>query len=292
MVAVYVGFSLLGALEFGAWGGPLSPMAGLFVLLLAPEFYQPLRDLSAAWHDKAAADAVLDEVNSYLVAPRAPLLGTGGAGTRLGGSAQVALLGCKTPNGRRLPDIRIAAGERVALIGPSGVGKTSVLRLMAGLLAPDQGQVLVGDQILTAQNADRWRARLGWMPQAPHFMAGSLRYNLTLGRTGDLDASLRCAGVDQVVLGLPKGLATSLGETGAGLSGGEARRITLARAIFGSPDLFLADEPTADLDPPTAGVVTDGLLSQAARGATLVVATHDLALAARMDRIIDLGSAR
>lgn len=86
-------------------------------------------------------------------------------------------------------------------------------------------------------------------------------------------------------------MKTRLGETGAGLSGGEARRMTLARAILSAPDLILADEPTADLDSATATLVTDGLLAEAARGATLIIATHDPALAARMDRVIDLGAA-
>lgn len=287
MVAVYVGFSLLGALEFGAWGGVLSAQAGILLLLLAPDFYQPLRDLSAAWHDKAAADAVLDELAQYRADPGTPLPGTGGPAARLPGPPSLSLHGCRTPSGRVLPDIVIAPGERVALIGPSGSGKTSVLRLMAGL---DLGPVTVAGQPLTDTTADAWRARLGWMPQQPHFLSGSLRQNLTLGRTGDLAAALETAAVQDVVGAMPQGLGTRLGETGAGLSGGEARRITLARAVYGGPDVILADEPTADLDAATARAVTQGLLAQA-KGVTLVVATHDPVLAARMDRIIDLGSA-
>jgi len=286
MVAVYVGFSLLGALEFGAWGGALSPQAGIFLLLLAPEFYQPLRDLSAAWHDKAAADAVLDELASHAADPGTPLPGLGGLAARLPGPASLSLRGCRTPSGRILPDIVIAPGERVALVGTSGTGKTSALRLMAGL---ELGPVTVAGQPLTAGNADAWRARLGWMPQAPHFLTGSLAQNLTLGRKGDLAAALDAAAVGAVVRAMPQGLGTRLGETGGGLSGGEARRITLARAVYGSPDVILADEPTADLDAATAQAVTKGLLAQS-QGVTLVVATHDPALAARMDRIIDLGA--
>jgi ATP-binding cassette subfamily C protein CydD len=189
-----------------------------------------------------------------------------------------------------LPEITIAAGERVALIGPSGSGKTSALRLMAGLSLPEQGRVIVAGQPLVADNADAWRARLGWMPQAVHMLTGSLRHNVTLGRAGDLDQSLRGASVAHIVAALPQGTATPLGETGGGLSGGEARRITLARALHGMPDVILADEPTADLDAATARLVSNALLAQAARGATVVVATHDPALAARMDRIIDLGA--
>lgn len=292
MVAVYVGFSLLGALDFGAWGADLTPRAGIFLLLLAPEFYQPLRDLSAAWHDKAAATAVIDEMAAYSLDAGAQLPGTGGPAARLSGPAGVRLSGCVTPEGKALPDITIAPGERIALVGASGTGKTSALRLMAGLDLPQAGSVIVAGQRLTAENADAWRARLGWMPQAPHFLTGSLRQNLTLGRSGDVAGALDLAAVGAVVQALPQGLATRLGETGAGLSGGEARRITLARAVFAGPDLVLADEPTADLDAETADKVTKGLLALAALGITLVVATHDMALAARMDRVIDLGGTR
>lgn len=289
MVAVYVGFSLLGALSFGTWGEPLSPAAGIFLLLLAPEFFQPLRDLAAAWHDKAAADAVLDEVEAHAADKGASLPGRGARAEPLWGPASVVLTGCRLPSGRPLPDIVIQPGERVAIVGPSGAGKTSVLRLIAGLSLPDTGEVRVAGQTLSAATADAWRSRLGWMPQAPHFLTGSLRANLTLGRPGDLPRALQGAAVVDVAQALPRGLNTRLGETGGGLSGGEARRMTLARAILTTPDLILADEPTADLDRTTAALVTDGLLAEAARGATLIVATHDPALAARMDRVIDLG---
>lgn len=290
MVAVFVGFSLLGAVEFGTWGTPLSPAAGIFLLMLAPEFFQPLRDLSAAWHDKAAADAVLDELSTHAAAPPAPLAGSGAQADRLAGPASVALVGCVAPSGIRLPDISVQAGERVALIGPSGSGKTSILRLMAGLSVPATGVVSVAGQRLTDATADAWRARIGWIPQAVHLVTGSLRFNLTMGRPGGIDHALAVSAVADVVDALPGGLSTRLGEAGGGLSGGEARRITLARAVHAAPDLILADEPTADLDAATAALVTDGLLAEAARGVTLIIATHDPVLAARMDRIIDLGA--
>ncbi|MEP1768363.1 MAG: thiol reductant ABC exporter subunit CydD [Sulfitobacter sp.] len=291
MVAVYVGFSLLDLLNFGAWGGGLTPEAGIFLLLLAPEFYQPLRDLSAAWHDKASADAVWDDLRRWEQDETPVLLGKGGTAPPLQGAASIALLGCRLPNGASLPDMTITQGESVALVGASGAGKTSILRMIAGLQSPLSGEVLVAGQKLDGAVADRWRARLGWMPQAPHFLNASLRRNISSGRAGDVDAALRQASIAQVVSGLPQGLNTRLGEAGGGLSGGEARRLTLARAVYANPDVILADEPTADLDAGTAMAVTEGLLMQAAQGATLVVATHDLALAQKMDRIIRIGAA-
>jgi len=291
MVAVYVGFSLLGALEFGAWGGTLTPQSGIFLLLLAPEFYQPLRDLAAAWHDKASADAVLEELTAWDATETAPLMGSGGAASPLTGPASVTLRDCILPGGIKIDDITITAGETVALMGASGTGKTSTLRVIAGLLAPLTGSVVVADQTLNSQTADAWRARIGWMPQAPHFLNASLRHNLTLGDGGDPTDALTQAAITDVVAALPQGMNTRLGETGGGLSGGEARRITLARAIHGNPDLILADEPTADLDAKTAAAVTNGLLAQAANGTTLIVATHDATLAAKMDRTIWIGGA-
>ena len=291
MVAVYVGFSLLGVLEFGAWGGPLTAEAGLFLLLLAPEFYQPLRDLSAAWHDKASAEAVIAELSKWQTAETPALMGQGGSARPLAGPPSLSLLDCVLPDGRVLTGIDIKPGESIALVGPSGAGKTTALRVMAGLLAAEKGAVFVAGVALNAETADAWRARIGWMPQSPHFLNASLRHNLTLGRDGDLTQALKQAAVADVVDALPMGLNTRLGETGGGLSGGEARRLMLARAIHGAPDVILADEPTADLDAATAVAVADCLMAQAARGATLVVATHDNRLAARMDRIIRIGGA-
>ncbi|WP_417271294.1 thiol reductant ABC exporter subunit CydD [Celeribacter sp.] len=291
MVAVYVGFSLLGVLEFGTWGTALTPQAGIFLLLLAPEYYQPLRDLSGAWHDKASADAVAKELTEWEAGDTPTLLGAGGPAVAMTGPVDIRLKGCSLANGRALPDMTITQGETIALVGPSGAGKTTTLRLIAGLLMPPTGEVTVAGAPLSSDTADAWRARIGWMPQAPHFLNASLRQNLTLGREGDLDTALEQAAVSQVVAALPQGLNTRLGETGGGLSGGEARRLTLARAIYGAPDVILADEPTADLDAATAQIVTDGLLAQAERGATLIVATHDSQLAARMDRIITIGEA-
>ncbi|WP_370206553.1 ABC transporter ATP-binding protein/permease [Pararhodobacter marinus] len=285
MVAVWVGFSLLGVIGWGTWGAPLTPFAGIYLLLLAPDFFQPMRDLAAAWHDRAAAQAVAEEVEAWQAAPLPPLLGHGATAARLHGAPVIAWSGLSA-RGIDYPDIRIAPGSRLAVTGRSGAGKSTLLGLLAGLQAPEAGTIRVCEQVLDDRNADGWRARLGWMPQTPQFPEEPLR--ALLGEGEPDPALLRAAALDTVLDRLPDGLDTVPGESGAGLSGGEARRVMLARLLRARPDVVLADEPTADLDPATAARVTEALLALAARGTTLIVATHDARLIARMDGEIAL----
>jgi ATP-binding cassette subfamily C protein CydD len=290
MVAVYVGFSLLGELGFGTWGPPLGLRSGLFVLLLAPEFFQPLRDLAAAWHDRASALAVAGELAGLETRQAPQIVGAGNRADPLPGPPGIRMENV-TVGGLRLPELDIEPGQHVALTGASGSGKTTVLAALAGLMRPDEGRITVAGLPLDESTAPAWRARLGWIPQTPAFLNASVRANLDLRRTGaDPAPALEAAAVADVVAALPGGLNARLGETGGGVSGGEARRLLVARAIVGGGDVILADEPTADLDDATAAKVLRGLLA-ASRGKTLIVATHDPKVVAALDRQIDLGPA-
>lgn len=297
MVAVFVGFSLLGTISFGTYGAPVTAFQGIFLLLLAPEFYQPMRDLAAAWHDKAAAEAVIDEYESWEQQTGGGILGEGRAEAPLSGPAMLnwVNLNVLLPGGQTIayPDFSIEPGTAVAVSGPSGAGKSTLLLALAGLMPDASGEVRVGDGTLTPANADAWRARLAFIPQHMRFLTGSLRHNITLGEPldpGRLIRALEQAQVSDVVERAPRGLQTQLGETGGGLSGGEARRIAIARAIYAGADLVLADEPTADLDAETARLVTDGLLAMRTIGVTLIVSTHDPDLIARMDHVLELSA--
>ena len=299
MVAVYVGFHLLGQLDFGTWGGRLSLGEGLFVLLLAPSFFEPLRDLSAVWHDRAAGEAALQALESLAA-----------EGVRLPG----AVNGPAHPPPRRspAPEVRIeklgfrhggsdvpvltdfglfvAPGEKVALLGSSGSGKSTLLALIAGLAPVGDGRITIDGTPLTEETASALRTRMAWIGQQTHVFAGSVHANVALGRpeTGaaEVEGALRFAALDQIA---GERRVAPLGENGAGLSGGEILRLALARAAANdAAGLVLADEPTAHLDKVTAAEVTKRLL-RLATGRTLIVATHDPVLAGRMDRVVRLG---
>lgn len=296
MVAVYIGFHLLGQLEYGAWGTRLTLGQGVFILLLSPAFFEPLRELSAVWHDRAAGEAALDALDNLtadgLLLPDAGTTSNAAAATaRAAPTVLIQQLsfahqGSSTSVFGRL-DLQIAAGERVAIMAASGGGKSSLLALIAGLLPLPHGSIIIDGVPLSASSVLGLRKRMAWIGQKPHIFAGSVHANVALRRDDvsatDVAAALKFAELEGVAQARP-GIA--LGEGGGGLSGGEAVRLALARAAADAhADLLLVDEPTAHLDQATAQQVTDALL-RLAQDKTMIVATHDPVLAARMDRVI------
>ena len=294
LAAVYVGFSLLGTFSFGTYAAPLTVAGGIFILLLVPDFFQPLRELAAAWHDRAAALAVAGEIAELeeRAAPR--ILGKGGKAEALAGAPAIAVRGLAFGT-MRFPDFIVAPGEKLAITGESGAGKTTLLGLIAGLARPSKGVIAVAGVALDDTTADGWRRHIGTVGQHPHMLNASLRVNIALDDARadprKLAHALKAAAADDILAGLPRGVETRLGENGAGVSGGEARRLTIARAIYAGASVILADEPTADLDRATADKVTDALIAATRNGASLIVATHDPRLAGRMDREIKLAEA-
>lgn len=304
MVAAYVGLHLLGVLEFGSWGQRFGLGEGLFVLLLAPAFFDPLRELAAAWHDRAAGQAALAALEQ-LAEPGRPLVGAAEAEATQTAATEGAADGHTAPAVRldavgfrhagagaavfERFDLDVAPGEHIALFAPSGAGKSTLIALIAGLAAPEAGRVLIDGEPLTSASAARLRARMAYIGQQPHIFAGTLAGNIALGRpgidAGVVDRAVRAAQLENVAAA--RGPAP-IGESGRGLSGGEALRLALARlAATPGAGLILADEPTAHLDSTTAAEISAALLALA-QGRTLIVATHDPRLAARMDRIISL----
>jgi ATP-binding cassette, subfamily C, bacterial CydD len=297
LVAVYVGFHLLGQIDGGSWGVRLSLEQGMFILMLAPAFFEPLRDLAAAWHDKAAGEAAFEALSRLQdAAPSLPgaLNGTQEAASGIAAPG-LAIAGLRFAHPGEAPlfdgfTLDVAPGEHIALVGASGSGKSTLLSLVAGLAQAQGGSIRIGGASLDDTSAAGLRTRMAWVGQKPHVFAGTVRGNVALGRPGvtplAVTAAVRRAGLADVEHAAPH---EALGEGGTGLSGGELVRLALARAaVAPQASLLLADEPTAHLDRETAAGVVDALLDLA-RGRTLVVATHDLALAARIGRIVQIG---
>ncbi|HWV84428.1 MAG TPA: thiol reductant ABC exporter subunit CydD [Capillimicrobium sp.] len=281
--------------------GHLELTVGLAVLLLAPELYAPLRSMGQQHHASAdglaAAERIFDVLDApdTVTAPSHPRVAPDPART------PVVVEGVSlTHPGRAEPaldgaTLALAPGELVALVGPSGAGKSTLATLLLRLADPDAGAVRCGGIDLREVDADAWRAQVSWAPQRGRLFAGTVADNLRLGAPEATDAELEAAlaAVDALglVAELPDGLETRLGDGGRALSAGQAQRLVVARALVRRAPLLVLDEPTASLDGPTAARVADGVLA-AARGRTTLLITHDPALAARADRVVELRRGR
>ncbi len=295
MVAVLIGFRLL-------WG-ELHLRAGLFVLLLAPELYLPLRALGALRHtrmDALAAARRLAALDDLPAAARTPPRVDRAAMTTATAPEIAVDRVCYAHRGRAaaLRDCSIVLQARrvTALVGATGAGKSTLLSLLLGFAAPDRGCIRIDGVDLTALDADDWRAHVAWVPQRTHVFEGSVRDNLRLAAPqADVAALQRAAersGLAPVLARLPRGWDTPLGERGLGLSGGELQRLALARALLRErATIWLLDEPTAHLDAASARAVETMIRSIAASRTVLLVA-HRLSAARSADWVAVMSGGR
>ncbi|MBB4196678.1 ATP-binding cassette subfamily C protein CydD [Rhodoblastus sphagnicola] len=293
LVAVLVGFRLL-------WG-QLDFHTGLFVLLLAPEFYAPTRALGAERHAKMEAQAAAEKIVA-LLDRKAPDLPALPAVSPTGETVSLRFEHVRfayDDGPPALDDVsfEVAAGETVALVGPSGAGKSTLFALLLRFIEPDAGQILVNGEKLAAFDPRDWRRHIAHMPQTPYFFDGDVIENVAMGRDAGADVEARVAralaqaSAEKVFARLPGGLRARIGENGVGLSGGEAQRLALARAFYRPAPLVLLDEPTAHLDCETEADLREGL-AQLCAGRTALVIAHRLATAQSADRLIVLDGGR
>lgn len=288
VIAVTVGFRLMwGTMEFHA---------GLFILLLAPEFYAPLRRLGAERHARMEAVAAAERLVDLLDVP-GPSRPAGTLKPRFGTAVGLRFEGVSVVHGDgrtalHAIDLAVAPGERIALVGPSGAGKSTLLALLLGLVEASQGRVLVDGIDLATIDPATWRRALVHVPQRPHLFDASIDDNVAMdrepaegSREAAITAALDAAQAAAFVARLPAGRATRLGERGGGLSGGEAQRLALARAFYVSGPLVLFDEPTAHLDRDTE-VLIGRTIDALAAGRTTITIAHRLATVAEADRVV------
>ncbi|WP_406452382.1 thiol reductant ABC exporter subunit CydD [Streptomyces sp. NBC_00876] len=284
LVAVTIGMRLV--------HGELDLYTGLVVLILAPEAYLPIRQVGAQYHAAAEGLSAAEEIFSVLeTEPR-----TGGT-QDVPDVIRLELEGVTVRHaGRAEPSLASASlvvdqGETVALVGPSGVGKSTLLNVVLGFTEPDEGRVRIGSTDLADLSPERWRERIAWVPQRPHLFAGTIAENVRLARPGADDsavtAALRDAGAYDFVTRLPDGARTLLGEDGAGLSAGQRQRLALARAFLADRPVLLLDEPTASLDGETEAGIVEAVRRLAA-GRTVLLVVHRPALLEVADRVVTL----
>lgn len=281
VVAIYVGFGLLGYIEYGP-APSLTLFSGLFVLLLAPEFFQPLRTLAQHYHDRASALGAAELLCELEQQPDrlgniTPVV------TKADPAADLLMQDVVIERADRgivvtVPYLSLNAGERILIEGPSGSGKTSLLLALAGLLPISAGSI----------NRAFENSNCGWLG-SPAFLANTtIRKNILLGNptasAAAIDAAVTKAGITEFLPRLPDGLDTVIGERGLSLSGGQSQRVALARVLVSTAPIVLLDEPTNALDAVTEAVILKSIDDLAAAGHLVIIASHDWALRAHADR--------
>ncbi len=278
--------------------GGLGLQAGLTVLILAPEVYLPLRSLGAEYHSSADGLAVAERMFELLDGPPAirragslPPPSPAQEPVRLE-RVSFAYPGRPAPVLDRL-ELELLPGETVALVGDSGAGKSTVAALLLRLLDPDIGTITVGDVDIRDCELIAWRRMIAWVPQQPTLLRGTVEQNIALGAPDSVAAdaireAARLAGADAFIRALPRGYETAVGDGGRPLSGGERRRIGLARAFLRDAPLVILDEPTADLDPAAVEIVSSAV-RRLQDGRTVLLIAHRPELVRSADRVLTLG---
>ncbi|NTW73395.1 MAG: thiol reductant ABC exporter subunit CydD [Chlorobiaceae bacterium] len=274
----------------------------LFILLLIPDFYLTLRQLGVRFHAGMEGVTASKEMHRILD------LTTDGhdAGRSELGEAEAASrplvidrLGYTFPGAPHAAldgiSCSIMPGKVTALTGPSGAGKSTLMNLMLRFIEPESGSILLGDTPITAYRTDTWYDRIAWVPQHPFLFNASIRENLLLARPrateADIEEALLQAGLTDLVRSLPEGLDTMIGEQGSRLSGGEAQRLSLARAFLKDAPILLLDEPTSHTDPILEAKLRSAM-EKLMRGRTVIMIAHRLESIRKADTILVLEDGR
>jgi ABC-type multidrug transport system fused ATPase/permease subunit len=280
-------------------GGRMTLGTLLVVLAYLSSLYGPIRALArlarTLARGAASRERILEVLDSGEVVPEAPDPVPASPPRRGIGLREVWFAYTEGAPVLRHLDLDVAAGERVCVVGPTGAGKSTLLSLLLRFYDPDAGAVEVDGVDLRRLELGSLRRQIALVPQDPWMLDGTVADNLVFGRpdatTGELEAAARAAHLDDVVHQSPEGWHTQVGEGGVRLSGGQRRRVALARAILRDASVLLLDEPTSGLDAASERAVLDAL-DRAAEGRTVLAVSHRLGLAARADRVVVLDGGR
>ncbi|MEZ8271202.1 cysteine/glutathione ABC transporter permease/ATP-binding protein CydD [Vibrio splendidus] len=290
MTAVYFGFTYIGELNFGHYGAGITLFAGLFILILAPEFYQPLRDLGTFYHAKQQAVGAAESIVEFL---ETDITKVKSGNTQLDSAQGINIeatdLKVLSPEGVQLVGpISFALNTRqsTALVGPSGAGKTSLINATLGFM-PYEGSLKINDIELRDLDLASWRKTISWVGQNPLLLHGSIRDNVTLGKHDIADQVVENALEQSFASEFVNehGLDYMISDRSGGLSVGQSQRLALARAMIQDGQFWLLDEPTASLDTRSEQLVMKGINSNIESRTALLV-THQLAPLKSVDNIL------
>jgi len=296
VVAVYFGFSYLGEIHFGSYSGPVTLFAGFFALILAPEFFQPLRDLGTYYHAKAQAIAAADNIEKFLAKRAMDIINKRQiSAVKIDKIDSIIAqdLVILSPDNQPIVgplNFSLTAPFNLALMGASGEGKSSLLNLLLGFL-PYQGSLKINQLEFNTLDLGAWRMQLSWLGQNPYLLNDSIRNNILLANPNASEKMLNDA-INQAQLSdfidqLPQSIDTEIGEDAVRLSVGQAQRIAIARALLKPCDLLLLDEPTASLDKQTAHEI-EVILARNYQTCNVITVTHHIGDVMSFDRIWQL----
>jgi len=292
LVAVTIGLRLV--------NGTLTYSLGLFLLLLAPEFYTPLRTLGLNFHAGLSGVNAAVRIFEILDLPlaseknnieeRDDKIDLQTASNFHISLKEVTLTYplAETPSLNGI-NLSLNSGERIALVGPSGAGKTTISQLLLRFIEPTSGQILLNGAMPNTITVEKWREQIAYVPQNPHLFAGSVEENILFGRPfATFDEVVRAAqeaSANEFIMKLPDGYQTYLGEGGPRLSGGQAQRIALARAFLKDAPLLILDEATSSLDLESEFYVQESL-QRLMQGRTALIIAHRLDTIYQANRIL------
>jgi ATP-binding cassette subfamily C protein CydD len=294
IIAVEIGLRLI--------TGQLAFQPALFVLLLTPEFFQPLRQLGAKYHAGMTGTNAAQRIITLLETVPATQQSTQQPAANLFAQppticfAQVTYA-YEEQQRPALGDIslQINSGQKVALIGPSGAGKSTLTHLLLRFINPDSGTISCNGTPLAEMSPASWRSQIAWVPQHPYLFDESIAANIRLGNTSATFAQVvtaaQQANIHEFILSLPQGYATRIGERGTRLSGGEAQRISLARAFLKNAPLLILDEATSYIDIENETAILEAL-ARLKQGRTVIMIAHHLSTIYDADQIIVLDKGR
>lgn len=290
LVAVYFGFTYIGELNFGNYGITVTLFTGLFILILAPEFYQPLRDLGTFYHAKAQAVGAAESIVEFLaIDTNTQTNGDKKVSQSTTLDIEVTNLIVNSHDGKTLLgpiSFHLHESSQTALVGPSGAGKTSLINALLGFL-PYQGSIKINGIELAKLNKKEWYQEINWVGQNPTLVHGTIEENITLGKQSiskeQLDSVSKQAFANEFIDEL--GYQHQISDRSGGLSVGQAQRLALARALLQQGRLWILDEPTASLDAKSEQLVMQSL-SLATQGLTTLMITHRLDQLYAMDTIL------